>query len=97
VFNKQFRDINAIYCLRKNISINVVRYSLMSGESSHSSDSEELMVDVRSLSHVLLISTFLLHAVISPLTSYPFDNSRPSSLLPTTLSRSCFHSEVHFA
>jgi hypothetical protein len=83
--------------LRRNISINVVRYFLMSGESSHSSDSEELMVDVRSLSHVLSISTFLYQAVISPLTSYPFDNSMPSSLLPTTLSRSYFHFEVHFA
>jgi hypothetical protein len=64
VFNKQFRDINAIYGLRRNISINIVRYSLMNGESSHSSDSEELMVDVRTLSHVLSISTFLLQTVI---------------------------------
>jgi hypothetical protein len=86
-----------LYIILGDISINVVGYSLMSGESSHYSHSEELLVDVRSLFHVLSISTFLFQTVISPLTSYLFANSRSSPLLPTTLSRSCFHFEVDFA
>jgi hypothetical protein len=86
-------DINAIYDLG-NTYINDVDYSLMSGESSYSSAIGWRLFPLPCPINIHLSS---LDCYISPLTSYPFDNSRPSPLLPTTLFRSCFHFEVDFA
>jgi hypothetical protein len=69
-----------LYIILGDISINIMGYFIMSGESPHSSDSEELLVEVGYLSHALSISTFLLQTVnlLSPLIHSTTPGHHPS-------------------